>query len=251
MAKPPIETGNAVLVFSNNRIIACNEDGCWEYNPHNNVWVKLVKASFENLNQPGVVLDNKLYIVSHYRVKILDLMTNYWSTGPKPPIIFGPGPSIVGWKDLVIVLGGSYSDMVVQVFNVTSQTWIIQSSDNVTMKMDWSSSLLIGENEILIVGSDKSSFHHSAAIYNPETNSWTSLPDSKVNHKGSRLVKLGSRIFAIDGRDTDTVEEFFATNATWSLIGLKPINKYDGYHSIVAVPASLFTHLPRGCKGVL
>ena len=249
LAKTPISHLNPVLVFTNNRIIACGgKTSCWEYNIQQDVWFKLVEANFQAEQQPGVVLKDKLYVIDQSNVHVLDLISNTWSMGPKPPKYFGSLSWIVGWKDSIILLGGQETKGV-QIFNVTSQTWTVKNSTNVPMDMQWSSSLLIGPDEILIAGSWLSS-PHSAAKYYPQTDSWLKLPDSQVSHQGSRLVQLGHRIFVIDGRDTDTVEEFFATNNTWSLIGVRLIQQFDGHHSVVALPSSLFAHLPGGCHGV-
>jgi len=251
LEKPPIKNDNAVLVFSNNRIIACDGGGCWEYNPRKNDWVKFIESPFEPLQQHGAVLNDNLYVVDHDNVHILDLKSNTWSTGPKPQKNFGTCPSTVGWKDSIILLGGDGNSKRVQVFNVTSHVWTIQALGNIPFGLDWSSSLLIDQNRVLTAGSYPSPFHHSAAIYYPQNNTWISLPASQVSHRGSRLVKLGSRIFAINGQAKDTVQEFSADNNTWSLIGIQPYNRYNGKHSVVAVPASLFAHLPGGCKGIL
>ena len=251
LARTPIQQYNPVLVYANNRIIACSRGtSCWEYNVIEDLWLNFAAAPFLAEQQPGQSLNNHLYVTDMSNTHVMDLVSNTWSQLPGPPIFPGNAPVLVGWRDSFILLGGGIYPRLVQTFNVTSQSWAVTNSTDSPIEMFWSSSVLIGPDEVLIVGSWSSGFFHSAAKYYPITNSWVRLEDSQVNHCGSRLVKLGSRIFAIDGYETDTVEEFFATNNTWTLIGIKLINSYQGHHSVVALPSALFAHLPGGCKGV-
>ena len=252
LAPAPVSQVNPVFVFASNKIVPCGgEASCWEYNLKNDSWLKFTQATYKTEDQPGVVHDGKLYIiVDSYQAHVLDIMSNTWSMWPMPPNKFGNAHWMVGWKDSIILLGGDSYPRSAQIFNITSQTWTAESTRNVQMDLAWSSSLVLGQDEILVVGSSYPSFSHSATRYYPQTDAWLKLPETQVNHLGSRLVKLGSRIFAIDGYETDTVEEFFAANNTWSLIGIKPINSYQGHQSLVSLPAALFAHLPGGCKGV-
>ena len=240
---------NHVLVYGNNRIIACcAKSSCWEYNIHSNSWLKFTQTSFEDGATPGIVYNNKLYIMDQKNSQVLDLVSNIWSKWHEP---FGFNPSyfsLITWKDCLIYLAGFEA----QTFNVTTQTWDSQFSKNAPIKMFWSSALLSDEDEVLVVGSLHEPYHHSTAKYYPKTKSWVKLQDSKVNHYGSRLTKLGKRIFAIGSTNNHAlIEEFIGVSNTWSSIGVEPIHRYHGSHSVVALPASLFAHLPQGCKGVL
>jgi len=251
LAQPPATTLNPVLIFSNNRIIACSgEKSCWEYNSVTDAWSVLNQAPFKEQHQGGVVFKNKLYVIDDNNVHILDLMSNSWSKGPKTPRVSGWSPCTLGWKDSLILFGGYSYRKGVQFFNVTSQTWKDLTSEKVPMEMWWSSCLLIGADKVLIAGSDVKSYNHSAAIYYPKNDTWVSLQKSPASLVGTRLVKLGSRIFALDGYEDHTVKEFFVANDTWSVNPIKLLGQYQGYHSVVAVPASLFAHIPGGCKGI-
>ena len=180
--------------------------------------------------------------------QVLDLVSIIWSKWHEP---FGFYPicySLITWKDCLIHMRGYEA----RTFNITTQTWDSQFSQNAPMQIFWSSALLSGEDEVLVVGSAMDSYKHSAAKYYPKTKSWVKLQDSKVNHYGSRLTKLGNRIFAIGGMYTTVrVEEFISVSNSWSSIEVDPSHWYTGFHSVVALPASLFAHLPQGCKGVL
>ena len=251
LAQTPVRQYNPVLVYANNRIIACGaEASCWEYNIKKDSWVTFTQATFKSENRHGVVHGNKLYVIDTTKAQVLDLGSNTWSTWPMPPNIFDTAPWLVGWKESIILFGGYNNPKGVQTYNTKTNTWTVQNSTNIPMETRLSSALLISRNEILVAGSEQSCCQYSAAKYSPQTDSWLKLQDSQINHKATRLVKLGSRIFAIYGYATQTVEEFFAANSTWSLVGVKPINFYNGYHSVVAVPAALFVRLPGGCQGV-
>ena len=181
--------------------------------------------------------------------QVLDLVSNIWSKWHEP---FGFSPSyfsLITWKDCLIYMAGFEA----RTFNVTTQAWDSQTSRNAPIQMFWSSALLSDEDEVLVVGSSFEPYQqHSAAKYYPKTKSWVKLQDSKVNHYGSRLTKLGKRIFAIGGMNNPAlIEEFVSVSNTWSSVGVKPIHRYRCFHSVVALPASLFAHLPQGCKGVL
>ncbi len=157
---------------------------------------------------------------------------------------------MVGWRDSIILFGGHTNKRGVQTFNITSQTWKVQKSSNVPMDIAWTSCLLVEQDLVLTVGADSSGFYYSAAKYNARADTWKKLADSGVNHRGTRLVKLGGRVFAIDGRSVDIVEEFKMVDNTWTNIETKLINSYNGHHSALALPSWLFAHLPGGCKGV-
>ena len=90
--------------------------------------------------------------------------------------------------------------------------------------------------------------YYSAALYNSRTNQWTQLEKTVPNRSGSRLVMLGQRIFAVGGDKSDLVEEFFLTNNTWNSVEPKLQIVRGGYHTLLALPATLFADL--GCRGV-
>ncbi len=67
-------------------------------------------------------------------------------------------------------------------------------------------------------------------------------------------MTIENRIFAIGGRDehnidTDIVEEYHEDTDSWSTVVGKISRPKRLMHG-VTVPASLFSHLPGGCKGV-
>jgi hypothetical protein len=118
------------------------------------------------------------------------------------------------------------------------------------MEIHWSSSLTLNNGNVFIVGSEQSGSHYSAAFYKPTDNSWVQLEDSVTSHQGTRLVQLGTQLFAIGGRANDLVEEYNLETNLWTPVDVELLVKRDGHHSVLALPARLFSHLPGGCHGV-
>ena len=251
LALTPLDVINPVLIFENDRIIACTaKSSCWQYDTQNDSWKYFADADFEEEYQNGASFNKDVYVLDTTRGYILNLVADYWRYWTMPPNEFGKAHTAIGWEDSIIIFGGSSNLRGVQTFNVTNQSWSVQNSSNVPFDLGWTSCLLVDKDEILLVGSDRPNSSYSAAKYNPREDTWEELENSELNHSGTRLVKLGSRVFAIDGNEIDTVEEFHLDDNSWSIVETKLLNNYFGFHTVLSLPASLFAHLPGGCKGV-
>jgi hypothetical protein len=251
LAAFPITCQNPVLVYVDRMIIACaGLQSCWEYNAKEDSWSEVATAPFTHNWQPGVVYQGKVYVMDEASPQVLNSSTMTWSSWPSPPNKSGNAPWMVGWEDCIILLGGESNLRGVQIFNITEQTWTVMNSSQVPMDMEWSSSLTLYNENVFIVGSDSAPSFHSAAFYNPADNSWLKLEEAFINHDGTRLVQLGSKIFAIDGYYSDLIEEFLLETSTWREIDNELLIKRNGQHSVLALPARLFSHLPGGCQGV-
>ena len=55
--------------------------------------------------------------------------------------------------------------------------------------------------------------------YDPDTNTWSQLPDMNIARFGHSLVSLHGRLYAIGG--VDSVEVFDPDNNTWTLLQQK------------------------------
>jgi N-acetylneuraminic acid mutarotase len=253
LAEFPLISDNPILVFVDGMIIACAAlQSCWEYNAKDDSWSEIAEAPFSPTYQTGaVVFQEKVYVIDESTPQVFDSSSKTWSSWPSPPNKSGYGPSMAGWKDCIILLGGDTNYDGIQIFNITEQTWTVMDSSQVSMILIWSSSLTLSNEKVLIVGSDSGPHYNSAAFYNPTDNSWLQLEESTTNHHGSRLAQLGSRIFAIDGSETDLVEEFLLETNTWQTVDVELLVKRDGHHTVLALPANLFSHLPGGCQGVV
>ena len=240
---------NPILVYLNQRIISCAGDyECWQYDPKQNSWSVIAPAPFSSAAMPGAVYNGKVYIVDSFNGHVFDPTTDTWSNWQYPPISPGFAPWMVTWNDMTLLLGGSTNLRGVQSFNHVTHQWQILDSSQTPFQMYWSSCLNVQNDEILIVGSAMSPDYYSAALYNARTNQWTQLEKTVPNRSGSRLVMLGQRIFAVGGDKSDLVEEFFLTNNTWNSVEPKLQIVRGGYHTFLALPATLFADL--GCRGV-
>jgi hypothetical protein len=247
----PSSCQNPVLVNVDKKIIACSgSQSCWEYNVKEDNWTVIATAPFSHNYQPGVVYKEKVYVMDESSPKVFIPSSKTWSSWPPPPKKSGTAPGMVGWKDCIILFGGSSNLRGIQIFNISEQSWTVKDSNNVPMDFRWSSSLSQSNGNILVVGSEERNYSHSAAIYNPTDNTWRMLEKTATSHFGSRLVQLGSRIFATDGYQTGLVEEFILETYTWKPVDVKLQVRRNGYHSLLALPAHLFSHLQGGCQGV-
>jgi hypothetical protein len=251
LAAFPATSQNPVLVYFNEIIIACSgRKSCWEYNVKENNWSVIATAPFSNKYQPGVVYQEKLYVIDESNPQVFDPSPRAWSSWPSPPKKSGSAPWTVGWKDCIILLGGEKNPRGVQIFNITEQTWTVMDSSQVPMDIFWSSSLTLPDGNVLIVGSIVGNYQNSAAFYNPADNSWKELEKTLTSHQGTRLVQLGSRIFAIGGRENGLVEEFLLETNAWKPVDAELLVRRDGFLSLLALPEKLFSHLQGGCQGV-
>jgi hypothetical protein len=215
-AFPVTTTNNPVVVYVNEMIIACSGGkSCWEYKIKENNWSVIATAPFDQNHQPGVVYQEKVYVMDEASPQVFDPLSKTWSIWPSPPKKSGNAPWMVGWKDCIILLGGGSNLRGVQIFNITAQTWVVMDSSQVPMDFHWSSSLMLSKGIVFTVGSHQSSSFYSAAFYNPSNNSWIKLEETFTNHRGTRLVELGSKILAIGGNSSGIVEEFLLETNTW------------------------------------
>ena len=86
-------------------------------------------------------------------------------------------------------------------------------------------------------------------MINVTANKWRRGGDPIFSKNRSSLVVLGSRVFAVGGGYPEVVEEFHLSSETWTVVDTRPVVPRD-LHSMISVPAELFSHLPGGCEGV-
>jgi hypothetical protein len=242
---------NPVLVYANEMIIACQGGvGCWEYDTFQNNWTVISTAPFATNFQQGTVFQSKLFVHDAKNPQVLDLDSSTWSSWPSPPVDPGLSPCVVPWEDNILIFGGYDNLQGVQMFNHASQTWAILEESQAPMEMLWTSAVELTNDNFLLVGSEMVSAYYTAVIYNPLTKTWTQLEDMAVKRRGTRLVALGSRYFAMEGFRTNNIDEFDLDTNTWQLMEPRFQVQRRGYHSVLALPADLFSHLPEGCVGV-
>lgn len=249
LLKTPIKSGDfdAVLFYYNNTIMACAPgQNCWKYYPVGDKWVPFSQALYYGLLQDGVFMKDKLYVYDLNGLQTLDLTSTTWSTIPKVDNLYRRAHTMFGSNDTLTLMGGDSTQTLVHSYNVNTKTWTPKKS--APFSVAWASTALTGDNEFLLAGSWYST--NKVAKYYPITDTWTLLPDSAFNLNAAKLLKLGSRFFAVSGWVENTVKEFSPATNKWTLINVNLTNTYNGFHSAIAVPASMFAHLPNGCTGL-
>jgi hypothetical protein len=115
----PVTSNNPVLVYVNEMIIACaGGKSCWEYKINENNWSVIATAPFTHSHQPGVVYQENVYVLDGSSPQVFDPFSKTWSSWPTPPKKSGPAPSMVGWKDCILLLGGYNNFRGIQIFNM-------------------------------------------------------------------------------------------------------------------------------------
>jgi len=240
------------LAFINDKIIACpsftnDTNICFEYKIQINAWTKLTSLSYYHLSSPGVVHNNKLYIIDDDNPEVYDFNNDSWSSWPTPSIKPGGYSSLISWRDSIIAFGGYNNKQGVQKFNSTTNDWSILDIDFAPFEMYGSGAVTLPNNEVLVTG--PYDMTKKAALFNLEKNTCKLIEDTTYRHYSAPIVNLSGRFFLLSDPFGKVVEEFHPENNTWSQVEPQLIaGRY--YYSALAVPAELFTHLQEGCEGI-
>jgi hypothetical protein len=244
-----------VLAFIDNKILACggyNNKNCFQYHPNNDTWSIFSISKSIHSDFPGEIFNEKLFLADCCSPEVLDPVSNTWSSWPSF-ISFGSGTGLnsclIAWQETFILLGGLIGPTP-QSFNHSTNTWQVVDYVRPPIYFDTNGCILLPSDEILVVGSEGYLNYTSAALYDIKANSWKELPKTTYCRDGASLVILGSRIFAMDGRYNNTVEEFDYDTSSWSLVAAELITHRGGSQDVIALPAEMFQHLPGGCVGV-
>ncbi len=92
-------------------------------------------------------------------------------------------------------------------------------------------------------------------IYDVVRNTWEITGNTNIGRFASKVVALGSRVFALAGwgapsEMTNTVEEYHYDNKSWTMVPESMIQQRR-YFGAISVPAVLFKNIPGGCSGVM
>ena len=246
----PLLLEEPVIAFIDEKVLACDQGhDCFLYNPSNDSWSAYSTSTYSHKLYPGEIFKNKLFIVDDSSPEVFDPARNIWSGWPAPPTATGTGKCLLAWSDIFIMFGGEYNSRAMQTFNHSSQTWEVLDSTCVPMDMMYSGCTVLPTGDILIAGSRDAPYQSSIALFHVKSNTWKKLADSTISRKGTSLVTLGSRVFAIDGGE-NVVEEFDYNTNTWTTIEEQLLVHRRGHSGVIALPAEMFQHLPDGCVGV-
>lgn len=247
----PNEVSNLspALGYINGKITACSryanyfsKTACYTYDPVTSGWNFLTYVPSNHSGSPGIIYNNKFYIIDTFNPEVYDGTTNTWSRWATPVHSLSFDACTVVWRDSLIVLGY----LRYQKYSFTTQTWsnLVTTPPNAFYNPGC---LVLPTDEVLVVGSV---FNLRQALkFNPMTNTWSTLPNLNVDQGAGSLVQLGSRIFVVGGNN-NTAEEFNPTTSTWSTVPFKQKYVHQGYAAALAVPADLFASKPGGCNGI-
>ena len=86
------------------------------------------------------------------------------------------------------------------------------------------------DNKIYVTGGMDADYEPTFRVdcYDPDTNTWSRLPNMNIARVGHSLVSLHGRLYAIGGYGVDSVEVFDPDNNTWTLLQ----HKLDGNVSV-------------------
>jgi hypothetical protein len=253
---------NPILFMFDEKIITCadtvyayseEDSNCWTYEAENDTWSRLETnktwETFKRFGKPGILYDDVLFIVDDYRPEAFDPAMSAWSYWPKPINATSVGACMIKTNNSLILFGGLQSERTVQQYDVEAQSWKLLASP--PMDIEYSGCTVLPNGKVLVLGSSSSIYRREAALYDVDKNSWTSLGGTTYDRFGTSLITLGDRVFAIGGGfDPDVeVEEYNYKDDTWIKIDIKP-QLHRIKHTSMAVPASMFAHLPGGCTGI-
>ena len=192
---------------------------------------------------------SKIYLAHDTNPEIFDPMTSEWSSWPRSHVVHGGFGCLLSWRDSLIFLGGYNARKVVEIFDVSSQTWKILDS-SAPIGISYSACVVLPDDEILVAEPYDRFSQKQSFIYNVTATKWRQGGDPNFSKFGSSLVVLGSRVFAVGGfYSEEVVEEFHLSSEIWTVVDTPPVVPRI-YHSMISVPAELFSHLPGGCEGV-
>jgi hypothetical protein len=113
--------------------------------------------------------------------------------------------------------------------------------------MKYSHCMAHSENEILVAGSDYSEFNNVVIKFYPKNGTWSELYKSPDSSRIRGLFQLGQKIFV---KQSNSISQFDPSTNKFNDTGLRTNIGGHSHISSMAVPAKVFSNLPRGCEGV-
>ncbi len=212
-----------ILANIDENILACpsfsgNTPDCWQYNMKENTWSVITSPKYSH-NRPGVVYNDKIFIIDDSTPEVYDPRNNSWSSWPMPLQPTGPGSCLIVWRDSIIAFGGISNSQIVQLFNLTLSAWSVFDEKLSPFNLEYASCTLLPTNQVLLLGSNIPGFQ-GAVLYDIVNNLWEQLADVKYNRIGATFVNLNDRIFLIGegygGTIIEIVEEFRYESNIWT-----------------------------------
>ena len=230
---------------------------CWRYDVPTNTWIAMTTYNNNHhRNTPFLTYQNKIYSFDYGGAEVYDPQTKVWSSGVTVPGNIGEGECGLLYKDSVFIFGGGGNVRYVQKYNFTTGMWTFPFTLNNGIFFSNCYLLPKTKGKVLIVAVDSGgTTTQTATIIDLETNQQTPIPyPNFLRGWGNSLVMLGTRLFVVNGwtwsANVPIVEEYHSPNNSWSKVTASMI--YPRHRGgVIAVPASWFSNMMHGCKGVI
>jgi hypothetical protein len=201
--------------------------GCWIYSVPNYTWSPIEQPLYNHYDAFGIGHNNKLFLYDvNGMSEAFDPVKNAWEPWTAAEIPSRRGPSLVSWKDSILM----FERNVVQMYNSSTNQWKIL---NDSLPNTITASSVVLPNDYILVADNFIIF-----LYDIIGNSFKVL-DTMPNSLGQSLINLNDRIFLFGGKPGKT-EEFHYQNNSWTSITSNLIVERQ-YFSSIAVPADLFS----------
>ena len=206
---------------------------------------------------PFLAYQNKIYCFDNGGAEVYNPQSNAWSAGVTVPGNIGEGECSLLYRDSVFIFGGRKNVQYVQKYNFTTGIWTFPFMLN--NGIFFSNCLLLPKTKckVLIVADNSccGTTLQTATIIDLETNQQTPISNPTfLRGWGNSMVMLGTRLFVVNGwnwsANVPIVEEYHSSNNSWSKVTAPMIYpRHRG--AAISVPASWFSNMTNGCKGVI
>ena len=246
---PNLSFSSMTMMLLDKKILACGQahaTDCYLYDVGSDTWTVTTGPGALYTTQ-GVVLHQKMYLPDEYSPKVFDSATKKWSNWAKG----GTDTYVscyVAWEDYIFKFGGYPPHD--ERYDPADDTWSFVTTSP-PFPIYLSGCVVLANDNILITGSGMEEwFYRAHTEYNVTSGIWSPVIYGQVDHQYSTAILLGSRVFVFPGVYTGTIEEYNYSNRSLSTCAPRLTMVTDGHPSVIAVPATWFSHLPGGCTGV-
>lgn len=129
-----------------------------------------------------------------------DIAADSWNTGPNVPVAVNNVGAGIGVGYMIVVGGGSSNDRTF-LYEFSSGSWF----EGATSKYAWDNSAAVWYNGKLYVGGSGDT---NSATYDPETDTWSDLPDFNNNRGGGSGGVVNGQILFGPQQNESTIEGY-------------------------------------------
>ncbi|MFL5872734.1 MAG: Kelch repeat-containing protein [Solirubrobacterales bacterium] len=196
-------------------------DNFWEYDPKTKEWTQLAPLPQATAAGAVVAIGDKLYVAGgapqtfnvsgpiapYPELQIYDFSTGEWSLGPEMPTPrhHVGGASLDG--DLYVAGGRGEEDHSLPIFeryDPVAEKW--ESLPELPLGVASPGLVKVDGKLVIVGGEDQNEWEegkgwvtNSAWEFDPQSEKWSRLPDMKYERRGSGVVAVGDRVYALGG----------------------------------------------------